>query len=369
VEDFNKSMTKTRIVAAMSGGVDSSVSAAILKEQGYEVIGMHMRFTDSAGAGRFSDSRCCSLEGSEDARRVCDQIKIPFYSINFDDEFKKYVIDDFLNEYRQGRTPNPCIRCNQHIKFGFLLKKAFEIGAEYLATGHYARIVLKDGLFRLLKSSDRWKDQSYFLFAVNQHILSHLMFPVGDMMKEKVREAAARFGLPVAEKPESQEICFVPDAATYREYVRSAELIAGKAPVSARGEIVDSEGHLLGAHDGVSGFTIGQRKGLGIARGKPLYVISIDAEKNRVVAGDDSELYRSRMDVRNVIWIPGNAPENGKDFIIRIRYKHEGESGRIFIRSDNEVSVEFRKPVRAITPGQCAVFYNEDEVAGGGWIE
>jgi tRNA-specific 2-thiouridylase len=350
----------------MSGGVDSSVTAALLKEQGYDVIGMSMQVWDyskftAADGEKFG--ACCSLDDIHDARRVAEQIGIPFYVVNFEEEFQRLVIDDFVAEYFRGRTPNPCVRCNQWIKFELLLKKGRELAAEFLATGHYARIARDPfGRFRLLKGVDEGKDQSYFLFTLSQEQLGATLFPLGGMTKQEVRRLAAGYDLRVAEKGESQEICFVPD----NDYVRFLEEARGEAPLP--GDIVDSRGNLLGRHNGTYRYTVGQRKGLGVAHPYPLYVLGVDISRNEVIVGERDELLSDGLVAAEVNWIaPG--PESAIEASCKIRYRHRPIACRIDPLPGNRAEVRFLKPEKAITPGQAVVFYDGDEVIGGGWIE
>lgn len=356
---------KQRIVVAMSGGVDSSVTAALLKQEGYDVIGISMQVWDyskfAAPDGEKFDT-CCSLDDIHDARRVAEQIGIPFYVVNFEDEFQRLVIDDFVDEYFRGRTPNPCVRCNQLIKFELLLRKARELGADFLATGHYARIERRaDGTFHLFKGVDHGKDQSYFLFTLTQEQLSRTLFPLGGMTKGEVRGLAASFGLRVAEKGESQEICFVPD----NDYVRFIEEERSVGLMS--GDIVDAAGNVLGRHDGTYRYTVGQRRGLGIAHSHPLYVVGVDAEKREVVVGPRDDLFSDGLIADNVNWIEP-AGSLLDEVACKIRYRHQPVPCRIAILADGRVEVRFRAREKSVTPGQAVVFYNGDEVLGGGWI-
>ncbi len=357
---------KQRIVVAMSGGVDSSVTAAMLQEQGYEVIGISMQLWscsastaqegENSGPGRVPD-------GISDARQVAEQLGIPFYGVNFEEEFQRLVIDDFVGEYLRGRTPNPCVCCNQRIKFGLLLQKARELAADYLATGHYARVERDDaGRFRLLTGQDAGKDQSYFLYTLTQEQLSRTLFPLGEMTKPEVRRLAARYGLRVAEKGESQEICFVPD----NDYVRFLEEARGAGELD--GDIVDSRGNVLGRHRGTYRYTVGQRKGLGVAHPHPLYVLGVDTEKRQVVVGSREELASPGLVATDLNWI---IPPPGKPLEVtcKIRYRHRPVPCTVIPLPDNRVEVRFTAPEKSVTPGQAVVFYREDEVLGGGCIE
>jgi tRNA-specific 2-thiouridylase len=357
--------THERVVVAMSGGVDSSVAAALLAESGYDVIGISMRLAPEAegvhSTGRAS-SGCCSLEDFRDAERVARRIGVPHYVFDMRSEFERSVIGTFVDEYLAGRTPSPCILCNREIKFGLLRAKAAELGAHRIATGHYARIVSRDGRWRLCRGRDDAKDQSYFLFEMGQQELAHTLFPVGDLTKDEVRAEAERFGLPVAHKPDSQEICFVADGR-YADFVERAA--AGRV---RPGRVLDENGRELGRHGGVHRFTVGQRKGLGIAAAEPLYVKRIDAGAADVVVAPRAATGVAGLLARSVSWVAGEAEPDGAELQVRIRHKHRPAAARVFALAGGTVRVEFAAPQDAVSPGQAAVFYRDDELIGGGWI-
>lgn len=348
-------MKKEKVAVAMSGGVDSSVAVLLLKEKGFDVIGMtmeHYPLPESIWAG-------------EDAARIARILGVPHHVVKLEKEFKKYVIDDFCQEYEGGRTPNPCIRCNKSLKFGLLLKKANKLGARYIATGHHARVYYDSATKRFLlkKGKDRQKDQSYFLYSLSQNQLSYVKFPIGELTKDEVREKACQFDLPAAKRPESQEICFIPD----NDYI--GFLKDRTSHVFRPGPIIAKDGRVLGRHKGIAHFTIGQRKGMGIAAPKPLYVIEIQAEKNTIIAGPEEELYKKELQASslNMISLPeltGNLEVEAK-----IRYKHKPAKAIIKPLSLNRVLVKFSRPQRAVTPGQAVVFYDGDVVIGGGTID
>ncbi len=348
----------SRTVVAMSGGVDSSVAAALLAQAGREVVGITMNLAGSR-------SRCCSLEDADDARRVAETLGIPFYVANYGDAFRSEVMEAFADSYLAGETPIPCVSCNQRFKFDHLLQRAAALDADAVATGHYARIDSDPatGKRRLRVAVDLAKDQTYFLFGLTQAQLANAMFPLGELTKDAVRERARELGLATAEKPESQEICFVPDG----DYAAVVEKIRpGAAPGS--GEIVDGQGRVLGTHSGIHHFTVGQRRGLGVSAATPLYVTEVDAVHNRIVVGNVQALERSGARVQRINWISGDAPKQPIHAKVRIRYRHAGASARIVPETDTAARVEFDSPVRAVTPGQAAVFYADDVVLGGGWI-
>ncbi len=349
----------------MSGGVDSSVAAALLKEQGHEVIGMTMQIWDYssfAAANGESFGTCCSLDDVYDARRVAESLDIPFYVVNFEKDFQREVIDRFCDDYFAGRTPNPCVLCNQVLKFELLLRRARELEADFLATGHYARIEPDGDLYRLRKGLDPAKDQSYFLFTLTQAQMSRVLFPLGGMTKDEVRGHAARFNLRVAEKAESQDICFVPDG----DYVRFLEEERGTGAMN--GDIVHVSGQVLGRHQGTYRYTVGQRRGLGVSWKQPLFVVGIDADKRRVVVGEKEHLSVSDLTVHQTNWhIP--EPSGPIEARCRIRYRHTEVPATITPLPGGRARVEFAQAQQGITPGQAAVFYDGDRVVGGGWIE
>ncbi|MFZ2385522.1 MAG: tRNA 2-thiouridine(34) synthase MnmA [Candidatus Omnitrophota bacterium] len=347
-----------KTVVAMSGGVDSSVAAALLKGQGHEVIGVTMRLDVPDARGRKPE--CCGTQGIADAKRVSDLLGIPHYVLNFGKEMQEYVIDEFVREYSLGRTPNPCVRCNELVKFEALLNKVSGLGADSLATGHYARIVSSGSKFYLKKSADNKKDQSYFLYRLTQDKLGRIVFPLGEYSKSEVRKMAKKLGLGVAEKEDSQEICFI--SGSYGEFLRQR---LGDRVVP--GDIIDQDGNKVGRHRGAVYYTIGQREGLGLARGYPVYVSSIDAEKNVIRIGGKDCLMKKRFLVGNTVF-PSGSVEGGGKFSVRIRHLAPEYAGEIILRGqDCEVCLE--EKVFAITPGQSAVFYQGDTVAGGGIIQ
>src|SRR5690242_20513551 len=368
-----------RVVVGMSGGVDSSVAAALLKEQGYDVVGIMLRLwaeppADGADedAAPARENACCSIESMSDARRVAAQLDIPFYVINVEEPFRETIVDYFYDEYRAGRTPNPCLRCNRTIRFTLLLERALALGADYLATGHYVRVDDDPvtGMRRLRRASDAAKDQSYVLHVLSQYQLSHALFPLGEYTKPEVRAMAAERGLPVATKAESQEICFVA-ANDYRGFVRRyAEARGMPAPES--GPILDLSGRQLGAHSGLANYTVGQRKGLGIAAREPLHVLRLDGASNAVIVGPAIALERDVFTVHQTTWTRDTPPDGMVCVEVKVRYKAQPVSGRVTPLPDGRAEVALEQPIRAVTPGQAAVFYGGaegDEVLGGGLIE
>jgi len=349
----------TRVVVAMSGGVDSSVAAALLRDAGYDVIGVSMLLASEPAATVRAGQGCCSLEDFRDARRVAERLGVPYYVWNLADAFRAKVQDVFVREYVRGRTPNPCVLCNQDLKFDELWRRAGALGAEFVATGHYARIATgADGRPRLRRARDAAKDQSYFLFGLTAAQLARTLFPLGELTKDEVRAVARRLGLPVADKPESQEICFVPD----RDYARFVERRAAVLPPA--GDVVDEDGRAVASHAGIHRFTIGQRRGLGLAGGPPRYVTAIDAEHATVHVGGRAALDAVGLVAEDVRWIAAPVVEAA----VRIRHRHAPVAARRRALDDGRIEVRFRSPVAAVTPGQAAVFYDGDEVVGGGWI-
>lgn len=356
-------MKSDRVVVAMSGGVDSSLTAALLCERGFDVIGVTMQIWPSSPASPEGERSCCSLSAVEDARRVAHRLGIPFYVVNFQDLFRQEVIERFADEYAAGRTPNPCIVCNTKVKFGALLHKARELDAAYLSTGHYARVWHdpSSGRFTLARALDKRKDQTYALYGLNQEQLAAAIFPMGEFIKTDARRLAARYDLAVAEKPDSQEICFVPD--DYRDFLREY-----RPSLEKPGDIVDRQGRVLGRHRGSAFYTIGQRKGLGAIGGRRMYVVGLDADRNRVIVGENEEVYSKGLLATDLNWvlIPGLDGEMRVEAKIRYTIAPSpasiapGESGRVIVRFDS--------PQRAVTPGQAVVFYRGDVVVGGGTI-
>jgi tRNA-specific 2-thiouridylase len=359
--------SKGVVAVAMSGGVDSSVAAALLKEQGYDVIGVTMNLFSLPKEACHSENlrSCCGWKAQEDANRVAIALGIPHFVVDFRTEFEASVIADFCREYRRGRTPNPCIRCNRFIKFGLLLERVKGLGADFVATGHYAKggVDPASGRRLLRKGLDAAKDQSYFLYPLTQAELTRTLFPVGEYTKGQIRGLAAEYRLPVAEKAESQEICFIPDD----DYPR---FLKERWPDAFRpGPIVDTRGKKVGTHGGIAHFTVGQRRGLGIAAPHPLYVVAIDVGKNTIVAGKNEDLYRRGLEASDVNWISGEGPAESRAARARIRYKHVEAPATITPKDPGKILVEFEKTQRAVTPGQAVVFYDGDIVLGGGIID
>ncbi len=374
-----------KIAVAMSGGVDSSAAAAILQEAGHELVGFTMQLWNqnrNLNADENGDplpSRCCSLDDVYDARRVATELGFPFYVLNLEQDFERDVVQPFVTSYLEGETPIPCVACNSRLKFASLDRLAQSLGCEKVATGHYARVEFDaaasgdhiggGGRYRLWRGRDHTKDQSYFLWELTQGQLAHALFPLGEMRKTEAREAARRFNLGVSEKAESQEICFVPDG-DYAGFIDRYLASEGEtARLPGAGEIVDTNGQVVGEHGGVHRYTVGQRRGLGLSRPLPLYVVNVDAEHNRIVVGERDELLRGEFTAAGINWIAFDEPTAPVRADVRVRYRHEAAPATIEpIGSDGRVRVTFDEPQRAITPGQATVFYRGDEVVGGGWI-
>lgn len=346
-------------MVAMSGGVDSSVAACLLHEAGHEVLGSHLKLVDTGGV----EHGCCGPQAEADARAVAAHVGLAFEVAHMEAEFEDRVIGDFLSEAAAGRTANPCVRCNEHVKFGAFLRRADALGIDAIATGHYVRTRCDDdGRWHLLRGLDGSKDQSYVLHTLGQAQLARSLFPVGEQTKEETRVHARRFGLPVAEKPDSQELCFAPSGD-------AGGFLASRAPSLARsGEVVDVEGHVLGEHRGAPLYTVGQRRGLGVSTGERSYVLEVDAAANRVVVGPGELLARRGLEASRVTWVSGHAPPGPFEADVRVRYNGAGIDGVVEPMPEGQARVEFRAPQRAIAPGQSVVFYAGDEVLGGGTI-
>ena len=353
---------KQRVLVGMSGGVDSSATAALLQAEGYEVIGVTLKLWPQDCVSRAED-KCCGPQAVMDARSVCARLGIPYYLIDESAEFQRRVIGYFADEYRAGRTPNPCVMCNQHLKFGTLLDRARQLGCDRIATGHFARVEhAPDGRVRLLRGRDRRKDQSYFLFSLRQEQLQNVLFPLGEKTKADTRDVARSCALRTADKEESMEICFVPDN-NYGGFLQQAGLVQKHA-----GAIVDGSGRVLGEHEGIEFYTIGQRKGLGISAPRPLYVVDLDVVGNRVIVGEEAELQRSTFRVAQTNWIPYDVPPDAIECVAKIRYNHPGAEATVTPGPGGTAEVRLHEPGRAVTPGQACVFYQDDLVIGGGWI-
>jgi tRNA-specific 2-thiouridylase len=363
------------IAVAMSGGVDSSTVAAMLRADGYDVIGLTMqlwnqrRLAGREGMPESVQGRCCSLDDVYDARRVAQQIGVPYYVVNHEERFERDVIRPFVEEYVSGRTPIPCSLCNNHLKFDQLLIVAQQIGAERVATGHYARVAFDEtrGRWLLKRPADQSKDQTYFLFGLTQEQLSRTIFPLGDMTKPEVRELARQHGLALAEKPDSQEICFVP-GGDYKRFIDAYLAEQGEALPDTAGELLTTNGEVIGEHGGVHNFTVGQRKGLGVATGSPLYVIQISGANKQVIVGGEEHLYSRTLRARRVNLVAVAELREPMRVAVKIRHRHEPATATIERVGDDEILATFDEPQRAITPGQAAVFYDGEIVVGGGWI-
>ena len=368
-------MNTKAIAVAMSGGVDSSTVAAMLRAEGHNVIGLTMqlwnqrRLAGHEGMPESVKGRCCSLDDVYDARRVAEHIGIPYYVVNHEERFERDVVRPFVEEYLSGRTPIPCSLCNNHLKFDQLLIVAQQIGAEQVATGHYARVAYDEARRRWLlkRPADQSKDQTYFLFGLTQEQLSRTLFPLGDMTKPQVRELARKQGLALAEKPDSQEICFVP-GGDYKRFIDAYLADRGESLPDTAGELVTTSGEVIGEHGGIHNFTVGQRKGLGVATGSPLYVIQISGADKQVIVGGDEHLYSRTLRARRLNLISVDGLREPMRVSVKIRHRHEPAPGMIEKVGEDEVTVTFDQPQRAITPGQAAVFYDDDIVVGGAWI-
>ena len=351
-----------RVVVAMSGGVDSSVAAALLARAGHDVVGLSMQLYDQQ-EGQVRFGTCCTIDDLHDARRVAARIGIPHYIVNFERQFSETVISNFVREYAAGRTPIPCVHCNGDLKFATLVARAEAFGAAYVATGHYARVDrAASGLYRLRRGVDPAKDQSYFLFTLDQAQLSHAMFPVGEVDKTTVREWARELELPVADKPDSHEICFVPDGD-------HAAFVERQGARASAGAIRDTAGHVVGRHEGVHRFTVGQRKGLGLSSPVPLYVVGIDAGASIVTVGPREALERAELSASSVNWIAGTPPAMAMRITAQIRHRHKEAAARLDPIGRDRARVTFDEPQSAVAPGQAVVFYEGDCVVGGGWID
>lgn len=356
---------KKKVVVGMSGGVDSSVAAWLLKEQGYDVIGVTMQiWQDEDAALTQENGGCCGLSAVDDARRVAQTIGIPYYVMNFKNEFRRSVMDYFVAEYLRGRTPNPCIACNRYVKWESLLKRSLEIGADYIATGHYARVAhLPNGRYALQISKTGKKDQTYALYNLTQEQLAHTLMPVGDYTKEEIRQIAEEQKLPVAHKPDSQEICFIPD----NDYAGFIDREAGEQ-VPPPGHFITSDGQVLGMHKGITHYTVGQRKGLNLSMGHPVFVTQIRPETNEVVIGESEDVFTKELYCNKLNFMAVENLKDGQEVLAKVRYGHKGSQCRVEHAGEDMLKCVFAEPVRAVTPGQAVVFYTGDYVAGGGTI-
>ena len=363
------------VAVAMSGGVDSSAVAALLHAEGHSVVGLTLqlwnqrRLAGREGMPESVQGRCCSIDDVYDARRVAEHLGIPYYLVNVQERFEAEVVRPFVDEYLQGRTPIPCTLCNNHLKFDQLLDTARGIGAERIATGHYARNHFdpERGRWVLSRPADRSKDQTYFLFGLTQEQLSRTLFPLGEMCKPEVRAMAAEQGLELAQKPDSQEICFIP-GGSYSQFLQAYLEEQGRALPDSAGELVAASGEVMGRHEGIHAFTVGQRKGLGLSTPEPLYVLKIHPDSHRVEVGPDDALYTRTLRANRLNWVSIGAPVVPVRVSAKIRHRHEPAPATLYVTGPDAVEVIFDAPQRAVTPGQSAVFYQGDEVAGGGWI-